>query len=67
MCLVSLLLFFAWNLNSNYTYFDRDYKELIAKRNELVAKCDLLEKGDARYSKKLEKAKEKIVKLKVST
>ncbi|KAL1366973.1 hypothetical protein HN51_021020 [Arachis hypogaea] len=43
---------------------NRDYKDLIAKRNELVAKCNHLEKGEARYSKKLEKAKEKILKLK---
>ncbi|MED6135743.1 hypothetical protein PIB30_049437 [Stylosanthes scabra] len=43
---------------------NRDYKDLIAKRNELAAKCNQLEKGEARYSKKLEKAKEKILKLK---
>ncbi|MED6195129.1 hypothetical protein PIB30_035055 [Stylosanthes scabra] len=43
---------------------NRDYKDLIAKRNELAAKCNHLEKGEARYSRKLEKAKEKILKLK---
>jgi len=32
----------------------------------LMAKCNILGRGKARYSKKLEKAKEKITKLKVS-
>lgn len=36
---------------------NRSYKELMAK-------CNLLGRGEARYSKKLEKAKEKIIKLK---
>ena len=31
-----------------------------------MAKCNILGRGKARYSKKLEKAKEKITKLKVS-
>ena len=41
-------------------YSDRSYKELMAK-------CNVLGRGEARYSKKLEKAKEKITKLKVCT
>jgi hypothetical protein len=36
------------------------------KVQELTDQCNLLERGEARYSRKLEKAKGKINKLKVS-
>lgn len=52
------MIYFA-QLTCSYVVFLRSYKELMAK-------CNALGRGDARSLRKLEKAKEKIQKLKVS-